>query len=537
MTEAPAREGAFAPFAHRAFAVLWGATLIANIGTWMRDVGLGWTMAELSPSPTMVAAVQAAAMLPVLVLALPAGALADVTDRRRLLFGAQAGLAGVSMLLALLALAGALSPPLLLLAALLGGIGAALSGPAWQAIVPQLVPRAVLRPAIALNAMGVNIARAIGPALGGAILAAAGAWAVFLLDALSFAGILLALAWWRPAPDAIARRAPPEAVIGAIGAGLRHARANTALRRVLLRAVAFFLFAAAPWALLPLVARGALQGGPGLYGLMLTAIGAGAVLGALVLPAVRARLRLDAAAAVMLGTGGVSGAGLLLAVAPAAAVAVVACGVLGLSWIVVLTTLNVAAQAALPDWVRARGLALYLSVFSGAMMAGGLLWGIVAELAGVRTALAGAALLGLAAGWIARRAALPEGGEDLRPSDHMPGHDALAEPPAPADGPVLVMVEYRLRTPEDRAGLLAALAPLEQVRRSDGATAWWALTDPGDPLRVVETFALHDWAEHERMHERATLAAQPLHAAANAFDVDGRPAVRHLVGARRSPPS
>lgn len=258
-TPPPAQPGAFA---HRAFAVLWGATLVANIGTWMRDVGLGWTMAELSPSPTMVAAVQAAPLLPVLLLALPAGALADVMDRRRLLFGAQAALGVLSLLLALLAMAGVLTPPLLLVAALLGGIGAALSGPAWQAIVRQLVPRPLLRPAVALNAMGINIARAIGPALGGVILAAAGAWAVFLLDAVSFLGILLALAWWRPAPLTAMHRAPPEAVVGAIGTGLRHARANAALRRVLLRAVAFFLFAAAPWALLPLVARDALQGGP-----------------------------------------------------------------------------------------------------------------------------------------------------------------------------------------------------------------------------------------------------------------------------------
>lgn len=535
MTAAPPPPSAFAPFAHRAFAVLWGATLVANVGTWMRDVGLGWTMAELSASPAMVAAVQAAAMLPVLLLALPGGALADVMDRRRLLFAAQAGLAVVALLLAGLALAGALSPPLLLLAALLGGVGAALSGPAWQAIVPQLVPRPVLRPAVALNSMGVNIARAIGPALGGVVLAASGAWAVFLLDAVSFAGILLALAWWRP-PAATAPRAPPEAVLAAIGAGLRHARASAGLRRVLLRALAFFLCAAAPWALLPLVARGPLQGGPGLYGLMLTAIGAGAVAGALAMPALRARLGLDAAASVLAGTGGVAAAGLLLAFAPDAAVAVAACALLGIAWIVVLTTLNVAAQSALPDWVRARGLAIYLSVFSGAMMAGGLAWGLVAEALGVAWALAAAALLGLGLGWAARGVALPDGAEDMAASEHMPGHDGMAEPPAPGDGPVLVQVEYRLRAAADRAALLAALSRLEPVRRGDGAEAWWATTDPFNPLRVTEVFVLRDWAEHERMHARATRAAQPAHEAANAFHIDGRPPVRHLIATRPAPP-
>lgn len=205
---------------------------------------------------------------------------------------------------------------------------------------------------------------------------------------------------------------------------------------------------------------------------MLTAIGIGAVLGALALPRLRARLRLDAAAAVLVGTGGTAAAGLLLALAPVAAVGVLACGVLGLSWILVLTTLNVAAQSALPDWVRARGLALYLSVFSGAMMAGGLLWGLVSEALGVQAALLCAALLGAGAGWAARRVALAEGAEDLGPSDHMPGHDGMAEPPAPEDGPVLVQIQYRLRAPEERAGLLAALTRLEDVRRADGATSW-----------------------------------------------------------------
>lgn len=341
----------FAPFHHRAFAVLWGATLVANVGTWMRDVGLGWRMTELAASPAMVAALQSAAMLPVLLLALPAGALADVLDRRRLLFVAQAGLGLLALLLVAMELAGLASPALLLAAALAGGIGAALSAPAWQAIVPQLVPREVLRPAVALNSMGVNIARAIGPALGGILLAVAGAWAVFAADAVSFVGILLAIAWWRPAPGA-QRHVPPEMVGGAMRAGLRYARAAPALRRVLLRALGFFLFASAPWALLPLVARALPGGGPELYGLMLTAVGGGAVTGALMLPGLRARLG-TAGRAVLAGTLGAAAAGLALGLSALPWLAIAACALLGLAWITVLTTLNVAAQAALPDWVRA----------------------------------------------------------------------------------------------------------------------------------------------------------------------------------------
>ncbi|HZF75770.1 MAG TPA: MFS transporter, partial [Acetobacteraceae bacterium] len=318
-------------------------------------------------------------------------------------------------------------------------------------------------------------------------------------------------------------------------AGLRYARSSPALRRVLGRATAFLLFAAAPWALLPLVARGFVGGGPGLYGLLLAAIGLGAVAGALLLPMLRTRLGLGADGTVLAGTLGVALAAAGMATAPAPWLAILSCLLLGLAWIGVLTSLNVAAQSALPDWVRARGLALYLSVFSGSMMTGGLAWGIAAEFAGVPAALAAAAGLGLLAGVLVRGVPLPEGGGDLVPSDHMPGHEGLAFRPDPMAGPVLVLVEYRLREPEERDALLAALRPLEQERRRDGAVAWWAFADPADRLRVVEGFLMPDWAEHERMHVRATRSGVPLHEAANAFDVDGRPRVRHLVGARLPP--
>ncbi len=518
---------AFAPLAHRAFLVLWSATLIANIGTWMRDVGLAWRMTELAASATLVAAVQAAAALPVLLLALPAGALADVVDRRRLLFAAQAALGLLSVGLVLMELSGNTTPTLILAAALLGGVGAALSAPAWQSIVPQLVPRDVLRPAVALNATGVNIARAIGPALGGVLLATVGAWAVFALDALSFVAVLAALAWWRP-PAAAARGGPPEAVAGALRAGLRYALASPALQSVLLRALGFFLFASAPWALLPLVARGLPDGGPQLYGMMLAAVGVGAVGGALLLPFLKARLGLEPAGAVLAGTGGVALAGLLLAAGSSGTWAVAAGLVLGLAWSTVLTTLNVAAQSALPDWVRARGLAIYLSVFSGAMMIGGLGWGYLAQQAGIAVALAAAAAGGLACGVLLRRVPLPDAPDTLIPSDHMPGHEGFALP-SPGAGPVLVLVEYRLRNPEDRLALRAALQPMEAVRRRDGAQDWLVLEDPQDGLRLVEMFRVGDWAEHERMHARATQADQSLHTAANAFDQSGSPRIRHLV--------
>lgn len=521
---------AFAPLRHRAFAVLWLAALVGNTGMWMRDVGLVWLMTDVDPRPWLVAAVQASAALPVFLLALPAGALTDVLDRRRLLFAAQFSLMLVSALLAVLTWAGVMTPALIILLTLTAGIGAAISNPAWQTIIPQLVPREDLRAAVALNSMGFNISRAIGPAMGGAVVAVAGVASAFVLDVLSFVGILAALLWWRPA--VVRRTAPPEALVGAMRAGLRYAWNSMALRRVLLRVLLFFIFGAAPWALLPLVARQGLGGDAGLYGLLLGAVGAGAVAGALLLPTLQARL---GGGDGVLAFGGVAVgiATLMLGVAPSAGVAMAACGVLGTAWIAALTSLNVAAQSALPDWVRGRGIALYLMVFSGGMVAGSMGWGVLAQYLGRSETLALAGLAGLATALLLRpRLRLPPATDGMAASDHMPGHEALADAPGERDGPVVVLVEYRLRQPEDRAALLGALAPLEAVRRRDGARAWWMMTDPEDRTRVLEMFEVADWAEHERMHARATQADRALHAAANAWDLHGAPRLRHLVGAR-----
>lgn len=228
----PSPGGAWAPFGHRAFAVLWMATVISNVGTWMNDVGAGWLMTELAPSPLVVAAVQAATTLPVFLFALPAGAIADIVDRRRLLIAVNALLGAAATALALLVAWGAMTPALLLLFTFLLGTGAAFLAPAWQAVVPRLVPRPELPAAIALNSMGINVSRAIGPALAGALIVGLGLWAPFTVNALSFAAIIAALVWWTP-PEAPPRRLPPEHVWGAMAAGLRHAAANGPLRATL----------------------------------------------------------------------------------------------------------------------------------------------------------------------------------------------------------------------------------------------------------------------------------------------------------------
>ncbi len=298
----PQEASAWTPFGHAAFAVLWGATVLSNVGTWMGDVGAGWLMTELSPSPLIVAAVQAATTLPIFLFALLAGALADIMDRRRLLMIVNAGLSVAAALLAALVAAGLMTPALLLGFAFLFGTGAAFIAPAWQAMVPQLVPRAELQGAIALNSMGINVSRAIGPALAGTLTVSIGLAAPFAANAISTIGIVLALWWWRP-PARPATALPPEHIGGAIAAGVRYALHSRPLLDALARAAAFFVLTSAYWAILPLVVRDVLSGGPTLYGVLLGCVGFGAVTGALVLPVVRRRLGSDrTVAAGTLGT-------------------------------------------------------------------------------------------------------------------------------------------------------------------------------------------------------------------------------------------
>jgi MFS family permease len=525
MTPASPSQGAFAPFLHRTFTVIWVASVVGSIGTWMRDVASGWLMTSLSPSPVMVALVQAAGVLPSMLLALPAGALADLVDRRRLLLAVQVALAAISLTLAVLAASGMMTSVVLLALVLAGGAGAALAAPAWQTSVPELVPRSRLRAAVALNSMGFNVSRAIGPALGGLVLTTAGTAATYLADALSYLVVIAALLWWRPA--ARHHDSPREALPGAMRAGLRYAWHAPPLRRVLSRACVFFIFGAAHWALLPLLARQVLGGGAELYGLMLAGIGVGAVTGALVLPWLRRRLgtpdRLMFAGAVVLALGQ-SG----MALSSTETLAVAMCLLSGMAWIAVLSTLNAIAQAVLPDWVRGRGLALYLTVVSGAMALGSLGWGQVAAMAGVPVALLLAAGGGTLTAIAVRALPLPDGEGSLLPSAHWA---APMLPAADATGPVLVLVAYTV-APERQTGFRKAIAPLGRIRRRDGAIAWGIGSDLAEPGRMVEWFLLASWADHLRQHAHVTHQDKAVQEAVKALNESATPpAVTHILGA------
>lgn len=496
----------WAAFRHRPYAVIWTATVVSNIGGWMYSAAAAWLMTTLDSDPLMVSLVQVATSLPLFLFALPAGALADIIDKRRFLMAVGVGIFALSLVFATLVTLDRVTPVLLLAFMFLVSVGSALDAPAWQSIVPLLVPREDLQGAVAANSVGINISRAVGPALSGVITAALGLAAPFWIDAFSNLATIGALKWWRP-PPGHAGRLPAERFASAISTGLRYARNNRPLRATLLRAVAFFVFASAYWALLPLVAREQIAGGAEVYGLLLGAIGAGALGGAFVLPRLKAALGADRMVA--LGSAGTAVALVLFAIAHQIATALVASILAGACWIATLSSLNVSAQLALPEWVRGRGLAIYVTVFFGALTLGSLLWGEIAALVGLpiahMTAAAGA-LLGIPLTW---RAKLQTGAKlDLTPSMHWPT-PVLAEDLEPRAGPVMVLVEYDVAA-EQRDALVEALAVLSAERRRDGAYAWDLFEDAAAPGRLVEMFLVESWIEHLRQHERVTEADRAL---------------------------
>lgn len=517
--------GTFAPLARPTFAVLWVATILGNIGSFMRDVASAWLATDLSSSPAAVATIQAASTLPVFLLAIPAGVLSDILDRRRFLIVIQIGLALVSGTLMLLAWRQALTIEVLVALAFAGGIGAAMMGPTWQSIVPELVPQNALRQAVALNSLGVNIARAIGPATGGLLLAAFGAATTYGVDLFSYVFVIAALIWWRR-PE---RPVDPlrEHFFSAFRAGMRFTRAHRKLHVVLARTAVHFAFGSSVWALLPLVARQLLHGGAGLYGVMLGGVGAGAILGALAMPALQRRL--DADGLVLLSAIATALVMAALSLAPPVWLALLLLLLLGAAWIMALTTFGGVAQAILPNWVRGRALAVYQMVFNGALAGGSLLWGFVAQGLGTPQALliAGAGLV--VAALALHRLRLPRGEEDLGPARHWPEPE-MADEIGHDRGPVMVLIEYRIPA-ANRDGFLHAVHKLSEERLRDGAFSWGVMEDPGNPELMTEWFLVESWAEHLRQHRRVPNADADLQREVTGFHAGAEPArVRHLLG-------
>lgn len=523
---------AWAPFAHRAFALLWTATLVSNIGTWVHNAGAAWLMTTLTPSPAVVALVQTATTLPLFCFALFAGTLADRLDKRRFLVIVNMALAGVTFAFAVLVALGWMTPLGLLAFTFLIGTGAAFMAPAWRAIVPELVPREKLQPAIALNGLGINISRAIGPALASGLILAVGLAAPFVVNAVSYLVIIGALLAWTPS-EAPTRTLPPEPLIDDMLTGVRHASHNGPLKATLKRALGYFTFASAYWALLPLVARHVPGGGAGLYGILLAAIGVGAVAGALALPKIRQKV--DSNVLQALGALVTALAMASLGLATNAFTAILAAFIGGLGWIAVLTSFNVSAQVALPNWVRARGLSILMMVFFGGMTAGSVSWGQVASYTSVTLALLLAAVGALVAIPLTWRAKLGQGEfRDLSPAMSWATPviaDAFDE--HPDRGPVLVTITYAVEA-SDTDQFLAAIHSLSGERYRNGAYSWGVYQDAAEPDTWVEWFFVSRWAEHLRQHERVTRHDQDIHDAVRTYHRgEDPPEVRHYLAPAR----
>jgi MFS family permease len=489
---------AWSPFRHRQFAAMWSAQFVSNIGSWMQTVAAQWMMLTLTSSAVYVALVQTAAGLPVVLFAVLAGTIGDLVDRRRFLLLTQTFMLVAAAALGALAIAGLVTPWVLLALLFAVGTGQALTSPTWQTLQPELVSPAERPQAISLGAVNQNLARAIGPAIGGALLVATSAGTVFLVNAVTFAAVLTVIFTWHSARPVDAL--PREHVGEAVRAGARYVAASPVLRVILSRAGLFIFFASAIWALLPLTARSALHLGSGGYGLLLGSVGVGAVAGAALLPRLRARLSPDAMLAA--GSVGLAAVTLLIAYAHVTAAAAVALAAGGTCWIVVLSTLNSLYQLSLPRWVKARGMSFYLIVFQGGNAVGSAVMGLTAAHAGLSLTLtivaAGLALSPLA-GLVWRFK--PISPQDLLPAGEWPAPHLVGD--QTPDGPVLVTVEYWAR-PGAEDELMTALHDTRFSRRRTGASAWRAWRDASDASRILEQFVVASWDEHLRQHERVT---------------------------------
>jgi MFS family permease len=500
-TSPTAPRSALAPLGYGTFRAIWLASLASNLGGLIQAVAAAWLMTTIAASADMVALVQASTTLPIMLFSLVAGAVADSFDRRRVMLTAQFFMLAVSTALALAAWAGMITPWLLLGFTFLIGCGTALNNPSWQASVGDIVPRADLPAAVTLNSVGFNLTRSVGPAIGGTIIATAGVAAAFAVNAVSYLGLIAVLLRWRPPPREA--RLPREPLGLAIVAGVRYVAMSPGLGRILLRSFAFGLAAIALLALLPLVARNLVGGGPLTYGVLLGAFGIGAVGGAVLNPGLRSLLSTE-------GVVRAAFAGFALAAATAAwspSAWITGAGMLvgGASWVLALSLFNTTVQLSTPRWVVGRALALYQTATFGGMALGAWLWGLLAEAQGLDVALYAAAGTLVAGGVIGLRLPLPPPIEqNLDPLGRWK-EPHVAVDVTPRSGPVAVMIEYRIAE-ADIAAFLSVMAERHRIRRRDGARHWTLLRDVEDPELWYESYQTPTWTEYVRHNTRATQA-------------------------------
>jgi len=528
-----ANAAALTPLKEPTFRMLWLAWLAANMTMWMNDVAAAWLMTTLTTSPVMVALVQTASTLPVFLLGLPSGAMADILDRRRYFAATQLWVSVNALLLAGLSLADALTANLLLALTFVNGIGLAMRWPVFAAIVPEIVPRAQLSPAIALNGIAMNLSRVIGPVLAGVLLAAFSSAAVFVVNALLAGAAFVLILRWKRQPKV--STLPGERFIGAMRVGLNFARQSPRLKIILLRVFVFFLQSTALIALLPLVAQRLHGGGPATFTLMLACLGLGAIVAALYFPRWRRRYSRDQFVAI--GTVVQAALSVLIVYVPELWVGLPAMVVVGMAWISVANSLTVSAQVALPDWVRARGMSIYQMALMGGSAAGSLLWGQVASWTDVAASVAAASVSGVLLLVVFRHLTIDGGAEiDFSPVAVV----SPAEPPVdvdPDDGPVMVMVEYQI-DPARAAEFTELMQRTRRARLRQGALSWGLFRDVAHPERVIEYFVDENWVEHQRRLERFSAFDADLRVQRLAFHVDSQPprVRRYVASSLELPP-
>ncbi len=506
----------FGPLALPVFRLLWFTWFVANTTMWMNDVAAAWLMTSLAPSPLWVALVQAASTLPVFLLGLPSGALADIVDRRRYLLVTQLWLAGTASVLCAVVFLEWMNPALLLMLTFANGIGLAMRWPVFAAVIPEVLPRPLLAQGLALNGIAMNGSRILGPLVAGALIASAGSVWVFVLNAsLSLMAAFAIFRWRREHKESPLGR---ERLGSAMRVGVQFVSQSYRMRALVLRIGVFFLHSTALLALLPLIARALPGGGAGSFTLLLASMGSGAILAVLVMPRIRRFMQLQPLIAV--GTLLHAAGGLAVAFATSLWVAVPAMFVCGIAWITVANANTVAAQMALPDWVRARGMSIYQMAIMGASALGAALWGQVATLGNIHQAVVMACVsLVVVMGLVQRFTPDRETEEDLSPAQVLQLPDIRAPE---NDGRVQTRIEYLIdpaRAPE----FLALMEASRSSRLRQGALSWELLHDLSEPGRYVEQIIDESWTEHLRRFDRISAADANLRERRMSFHIGEEP--------------
>jgi MFS family permease len=519
------RASPLTPFKHRVFLALWLASLFSNFGGLIQSVGASWLMTSLSPTADIVALVQASTVLPYMLFCLAAGAASDVFDRRAIMLTAQVLALIVSILLTVFTFAGIMTPWLLLTFTFLVGCGNAIYGPAWQSSVGEVVPRGELPQAVALNSLGFNLARTVGPAIGGLIVAAFGSQAAFLVNSVSYVGLIaVLLSWKRPVSE---RPFPPESIPAAMMAGLRYVSLSPSIRSVLLRAVVFAIGASSVWALMPLIARDLIKGGPSIYGLLLGAFGVGAVVSAL--SSTRLRARFASEGVVVLASLSFALGSFIAALSTSLPLTMIGTFMGGVGWVLALSTFNVSVQLSVPRWVVGRSVAIYQTMTFGAMALGSWLWGLAAHHYGLVFSLALAGGVLGASTLLSRLWPMPSStDENLEPRlpDTMP---TLDEALPHREGQVVVTIEYRVAL-ADAPRFASAMHRLAQVRQRNGARRWSLMVDVSDPELWIERFQYPTWIDYLRQRHRGTVSDRAIWEHARTFHRgDTPPRIQRLM--------